>query len=61
MDTDNIMEIQQIKSLLSHDKYLLQLFNQILKIVNKKIDINDSSESESDSDDDYDILTPLPP
>lgn len=56
MDTENIIEIQYIKDLISHDKDLLELFNEILKIVNKKIDIIYSSDDESDDD----FLTPLP-
>ncbi len=64
LDLGNIIEIQQIKSILFKDKKLLKMFNELLKIVNKKInnenleDIIDECESEysmdlsSDSSDD---------
>tara|TARA_R110002096_G_C14413942_1_gene708497 strand:+ start:309 stop:506 length:198 start_codon:yes stop_codon:yes gene_type:complete len=37
MDTENIIEIQQIKDILSKDKNLLLIFNQLLKVINNKI------------------------
>ena len=35
LNLGNIIEIQQIKSILSKDKRLLEMFNTLLKIISK--------------------------
>lgn len=56
MDVDDIMEVQQIKSLLNGHEHLLELFNEILKIVNNKIlSVESSSSDDSDDSDDSDF------
>ena len=59
MDLENIIEIQQIKNILSKDENLLNMFLKILNLVNKKFEdetiVASETESESscDSDEDY--------
>jgi hypothetical protein len=56
LNLNNIIEIQQIQTILSSHPLLLKFFNSILDI--KNIDINansDSSESDSDSDSSVDL------
>jgi hypothetical protein len=56
LNLNNIIEIQQIQTILSSHPLLLKFFNSILYI--KNIDINansDSSESDSDSDSSVDL------
>lgn len=48
LDLKNIFEIKEIRKLISHDKKLLEFFDELINI--KNIMINESSESESDSD-----------
>lgn len=54
LNIGNIIEINEIKSILSKDKNLLDIFNTILKIANKTINneninnIIEDSESEED-------------
>ena len=37
LNLGNIIEIQQIKSVLKKDKRLLEMFNTLLKIINKSV------------------------
>lgn len=72
LNIGNIIEINEIKSILSKDKNLLDIFNMVLKIANKSLnmeeieDIIEDTETEksisiySDSDSDSDILSPTP-
>ena len=59
MDLENIIEIQQIKNILSKDETLLNMFLKILNLVNKKfqdetiVESETESESSFDSDEDY--------
>ena len=59
MDLENIIEIQQIKNILSKDENLLNMFLKILNLVNKKfqdetiVESETESESSCDSDEDY--------
>lgn len=48
LDLDNIFEIKEIKRLISHDKKLVEFFNELIKV--KNLMINESSESESESE-----------
>ena len=40
LDLDNIIEIKQIRKLISHDKKLLEFFNEIIKIKNIEVNAN---------------------
>ncbi len=74
LNIGNIIEINEIKSILSKDKNLLDIFNMVLKIANKSLnmeeieDIIEDTETEksisiysdSSSEDDSDILSPTP-
>ena len=59
MDLENIIEIQQIKTILSKDETLLNMFIKILNLVNKKfedqtiVESETESETSCDSDEDY--------
>jgi thymidine phosphorylase len=76
LNIGNIIEINEIKSILSKDKNLLDIFNMVLKIANKSLnmeeieDIIEDTETEksisiytdssSEDDSDSDILSPTP-
>lgn len=73
LNIGNIIEINEIKSILSKDKNLLDIFNLVLKVANKSLnmeeieEIIEDTETEksisvySDSDDsDCDFLSPTP-
>jgi len=51
LDLKNIFEIKEIRKLISHDKKLLEFFDELINI--KNIMINESSESETETDSDY--------
>ena len=50
LNLGNIIEIQQIKSVLSKDKRLLEMFNTLLKIINKSVDNENIEEIIEDTD-----------
>ena len=50
LNLGNIIEIQQIKSVLSKDKRLLEMFNILLKIINKSVDNENLEEIIEDTD-----------
>ena len=52
LNLGNIIEIQQIKSILSKDKRLLEMFNTLLKIINKSVDNENIEEIIEDTEDD---------
>ena len=52
MDTENIIEINEIKELLKDKEHLLKVFNDIIKCVNFKLE-NFEECSDTDSEDDY--------
>ena len=51
LNLGNIIEIQQIKSVLRKDKRLLEMFNTLLKIINKSVN-NENLEEIIDTDTD---------
>tara|TARA_R100001440_G_scaffold56854_1_gene76648 strand:+ start:6903 stop:7082 length:180 start_codon:yes stop_codon:yes gene_type:complete len=55
LDLDNVLEIKEIRKLISHEKKLLEFFDELIKV--KNITINDSSDYESESESDYDSST----
>ena len=55
LDLQNIFEIKEIRRLITHDKKLLEFFDELIKI--KNIMINESSESESETESDSDYFT----
>lgn len=50
LNLGNIIEIQQIKSVLRKDKRLLEMFNTLLKIINKSVDNENLEEIIEDTD-----------
>ena len=50
LNLGNIIEIQQIKSVLSKDKRLLEMFNTLLKINNKSVNNENLEEIIEDTD-----------
>tara|TARA_R100000773_G_C4219582_1_gene118174 strand:+ start:2932 stop:3168 length:237 start_codon:yes stop_codon:yes gene_type:complete len=50
LNIGNIFEINEIKSILSKDKNLLDIFNTILKIANKSLNMEELEESIEDSE-----------
>lgn len=55
LDLDNILEINEIRKLISHKKNLLQFFDELIKVKNINLQDNESFYSDTDdSDDSYD-------
>lgn len=50
LNIGNIIEVNEIKSILSKDKNLLDIFNTILKIANKSLNMEELEESIEDSE-----------
>ena len=50
LNLGNIIEIQQIKSVLRKDKRLLEMFNTLLKIINKSVNNENLEEIIEDTD-----------
>jgi len=50
LNLGNIIEIQQIKSVLKKDKRLLEMFNTLLKIINKSVNNENLEEIIEDTD-----------
>jgi len=50
LNLGNIIEIQQIKSELRKDKRLLEMFNTLLKIINKSVNNENLEEIIEDTD-----------
>ena len=51
LDLDNVFEVIEIRRLISHDKKLVEFFDEFIKV--KNITIADSESDDSDSDSDY--------
>jgi len=54
LDLDNVLEVIEIRKLISHKKNLLEFFDELIKV--KNLMINESSDNETDNDttdDDY--------
>lgn len=54
LDLENIFEIKEIKRLISHDKKLVEFFDELIKIKNLMINESYDYESDTDYDTDYD-------
>lgn len=55
LDLDNVLEVIEIRKLISHKKNLLEFFDELIKI--KNLTINETTDNETDNDttdDDYD-------
>ena len=56
LDLDNVFEVIQIRQLISHDKKLIEFFDELIKVKNMIIVDSESYDSDSDfgEDDDSD-------
>lgn len=54
MDLENILEINEIRKLISHKKNLLIFFDELIKVKNINLQDNESFYSDTDSDYSYD-------
>ena len=54
MDIQNILEVEKIRECLSGNKYLLDYFNGLILLINKKIANSESDIEETESDDSSD-------
>tara|TARA_R100001086_G_C11831041_1_gene256609 strand:- start:1236 stop:1424 length:189 start_codon:yes stop_codon:yes gene_type:complete len=55
LDLDNVLEVKEIRKLISHKKNLLEFFDELIKI--KNLTINETTDNETDNettDDEYD-------
>ena len=60
LNLGNIIEIQQIKSVLKKDKRLLEMFNTLLKIINKSVNnenLEEIIDTESETEKSYSIYS----
>ena len=60
LNLGNIIEIQQIKSVLKKDKRLLEMFNTLLKIINKSVNnenLEEIIETDTDTEKSYSIYS----
>ena len=48
LDLDNVLEVIEIRALISHKKNLLEFFNELIKV--KNIMLIDDEDNDSDSD-----------
>ena len=54
MDLENILEINEIRNLISHKKNLLIFFDELIKVKNINLQDDESFYSDTDSDYSYD-------
>jgi hypothetical protein len=54
LDLENILEINEIRKLISHKKNLLIFFDELIKVKNINLQDNESFYSDTDSDYSYD-------
>jgi hypothetical protein len=57
MDLENILEINEIRKLISHKKNLLIFFDELIKVKNINLQDNESFYSDTDTDTDIDYST----
>ena len=57
LNLGNIIEIQQIKSVLKKDKRLLEMFNTLLKIINKSVNNENLEDTDTDTEQSYSIYS----
>ena len=59
LNLGNIIEIQQIKSVLKKDKRLLEMFNTLLKIINKSVNNEnlEDTDTETETEKSYSIYS----
>ena len=60
LNLGNIIEIQQIKSELRKDKRLLEMFNTLLKIINKSVNnenLEEIIETDTDTEKSYSVYS----
>ena len=55
LDLDNVLEVIEIRKLISHKKNLLEFFDELIKV--KNLMINESSDNETDNDTDSDYCS----
>ena len=56
LDVNNILEVAEIRKMISHKKNLLEIFDEILRKVNVKINVESVVKSIQDEDIPNDIL-----
>ena len=54
LDLQNILEINEIRKLISHKKNLLEFFDELIKVKNINLQDNESFFSDTDDSDDSD-------
>ena len=51
IDLDNVLEVIEIRALISHKKNLIEFFNELIKFKNLRInDTDDDTDTDTDSD-----------
>ncbi len=51
LDLDNVLEVIEIRKIISHKKNLLEFFNELIKV--KNIMLTDEIDNDTDTDSDY--------
>ena len=54
LDLDNVLEVKVIRRLISHDKKLIEFFDELIKVKNLTIADSESDDSDSDFSEDDD-------
>jgi len=57
LNLGNIIEIQQIKSVLKKDKRLLEMFNTLLKIINKSVNNENLEDTDTETEKSYSVYS----
>ena len=57
LNLGNIIEIQQIKSELRKDKRLLEMFNTLLKIINKSVNNENLEDTDTETEKSYSVYS----
>lgn len=57
LDLDNVLEVIEIRKIISHKKNLLEFFNELIKVKNimltDEIDYSEDKDTDTDTDSDY--------
>ena len=53
LDLDNVLEVIEIRALISHKKNLLEFFNELIKVKNIMLIDDEDYGDDKDSDSDY--------
>ena len=53
LDLDNVLEVIEIRKIISHKKNLLEFFNELIKVKNIMLEDEIDNDTDTDTDSDY--------